>query len=375
MVKIVAEIGTSHGGDLEKARDLIKMCKAAGVDAVKMQCVIASEILHKRTGLVTLPGGKTNLYQEFSKVEQGKEFYLKCKKMAEEAGLTFISSIFGKKSLADILEIGTEYIKIASPEINYIELLEEVGRGVKEKREEGKACNIVLSSGVSTLGDIDLAIDTLKKFVPPSCITLLHCVTFYPAPPQEYNLNLLPSLSKIFGVKVGVSDHSTDNILVPVLAITKGACMIEKHVTLDKEGGGLDDKIALDKEHLSLMVEAVRKAESIISKYGKDEGSKIIRRQLKESYSEDLIESVLGDGVKRLSSSEKDNYLTTNRAAHYKMAMREGQVVNKSDVSIVRGEKNLLVGLSPKEYETILGHRLTKDVKEGEGVRWEDFLG
>lgn len=245
---IVAEVGTGHHGEKERAEELIEAAREAGADWVKTQVVWAEEILHPRCGVVPLPGGPVSLYERFRSLEVPEEFYEWFAARALEAGMRPLFSVFGMRSAAlmgRLLAVfGGEIpaVKIASPELVYVQLLDAVRR---------LGMPVVLSSGVSLLGDIETSIGVLRgegwmvpgwgrvegdgKGVP---VTLLHCVTAYPAPEEDYNLRVLPLLAGLFGVPVGVSDHSRDPELIPATAVALGARMIEKHLCLSHEGGG-----------------------------------------------------------------------------------------------------------------------------------------
>ena len=235
-MEIIAEIGTSHGGSLEKAKKLIDCAVDNGADWVKFQWVYADEILHPNTGFVKLPTGNIRLYDRFKALEVEPDFFAECERYTHEKGAKFTCSPFGIRSLEELMEIKPDAVKIASPELNHIPLLKKLAEIRKRNN-----IHVIISSGVSKLCDIERALEILGR----DNITLLHCITFYPAPEEEYNLNVIPNLSKIFGVPCGVSDHSLDPILVPSIACALGATMIEKHITLSKETDGLDDPVAL----------------------------------------------------------------------------------------------------------------------------------
>lgn len=367
MALIVAEIGTSHEGDIKKAKELVDLSKNARADVVKFQWVYADEILHPKTGFVDLPSGKISLYERFKSLECPKNFYEEMLNYSHEKDLKFMCSPFGEKSLSELVSIKPDFIKIASPELNHYQML-------KSLNEYRKNCDVpvVVSSGVSTLGDIEKALNILRTNDSKG-ITLLHCVTSYPAPEIDYNLRVIENLSRIFGVSVGVSDHSLDPIIVPVLSLLCGSKIIEKHITMSKENDGLDDKVALNGEEFSLMCHCVRQAETALKHYGEAEGKKLILKQMQDGYGKDFVEKVLGDGVKRLADSEKQNYERTNRSLHFLRDIKKGETISKNDIAALRTEKTLSVGLSPEFFNEIVGMKLTKDVKSGDGVEWDDF--
>ena len=261
---IIAELGTSHNGDIIKAKEMIDAAAEAGAGCAKFQMVFADEILHPNTGEVELPGGKIRLYDRFKQLESPPEFFEEAKEYTESQGLLFLCSPFGLKSAEFLRKLGPKIVKIASPELNYTRLLSEISRW---------GLPVLLSSGVSSLGDIEKALAILENAesepeaqgtIPrpqSASICLLHCVTAYPAPETDYNLRVLKNLAGIFGIAVGISDHSLDPELVPVLALGQGAVVIEKHFCLSRSDPGLDDPIALPPAPFAEMVSAVRRAE------------------------------------------------------------------------------------------------------------------
>ncbi|MDA3811717.1 MAG: N-acetylneuraminate synthase family protein [Spirochaetaceae bacterium] len=350
---IIAEIGTAHQGNIKKAEKLIQAATECGADCAKFQVVFADEIIHPLTGTVPLPGGETPLYEVFRELEQDLLFYKKLKTMTEKAGMTFMASPFGLKSAAILKEIGSKIYKIASPELNHYPLLKEVS-SYGEK--------IILSTGVSTLGDIEEALNITGR----KNTAILHCITAYPAPPEQYNLSLIPLYRQIFGVETGISDHTTDPVLVPVISTALGATIIEKHFTLSNTTEGLDDPIALNPKNFKLMVDKVR--------YAEESDSEEILNQLKSDYSSSLIEKIIGSGEKKLAPAEKENYGRTNRSLHALVGISEGTILTKQNCALLRTEKILHPGLSPIHFELVLGKKVTRQISNGEGIMWHDLL-
>lgn len=371
MAFVIAEIGTSHEGSVEKAKRLVDCASCAGADAVKFQWVYADEILHKKTGFVKLPSGDIPLHERFKALECPLPFYKEMLGYAHSKNMKFVCSPFGLKSLSELLSINPDYVKIASPELNHFPLLEKLSEYRKAQKKNGEnPVPVIVSSGVSRLSDIESALDILGG----ENITLLHCVTSYPAPESEYNLNLIENLRNIFGVPTGLSDHSLDPVLVPVLSVLCGAAVIEKHITLSRKESGLDDPVALEGEQFALMVHVVSQAEKALSRYGNEKGRSLILKQLEESYHCEKIRTVLGDGKKTLASSEKENYGRTNRSLHYMKNLRKGEKIKDSDIAVLRTEKILEPGISPSFLPLVLGSVLQNDVEDGNGVRLEDFI-
>ena len=371
MSLVIAEIGTSHEGSFDKAKSLIDAASDAGCDAVKFQWVYADEILHPKTGFVNLPTGQIPLYERFKQLECDVSFYKKAKEYAWSKGVKFACSPFGLKSLKELLQIEPDYVKIASPELNHFPMLKALASyRLEQKIQNKKVVPVILSSGVSTLQDIEKAIDIVGR----ESVSLLHCITSYPAPESEYNLKLITNLKNIFGIETGVSDHSLDPILVPSLTIMCGGTIIEKHITLSRKTDGLDDPVALEPEQFALMVHCVHQTEACMNRYGQIHGKEVAIKQLQESYDRELITNCLGDGIKTLAPSEKLNYGRTNRSIHYLHQMKKGQVVNKEDIAVLRTEKVLSPGVSPEYLDLVIGKRLFKDVDDGDGLNLSDFM-
>lgn len=377
LVHISAEIGTSHGGSLEKAYQLIDVAVDAGADSVKFQWVYAHEILHPNTGLVQLPGGAIPLYERFQQLEVPASFFQQVRDYARSKGCQFICSPFGLKSLEELAALSPDAIKIASPELNHHPLLQRLAEIRQEQRLQGRTpVPVIISSGVSTLADIEQALEILSNYGEGNTqgITLLHCVTSYPAPEEEYNLQVLQNLEGIFGVEVGVSDHSLDPHLVPVLATACGAHFIEKHITLSRQTEGLDDPVALEPAQFASMVQRVRQWETPIKNYGCQCGASIIMEELEEEYGKDRVQSVLGTGIKKLAPAERANYGRTNRSIHVLNDMKVGDIITQDSIAILRTEKILEPGLAPKYFSQIIGARLSKDIAAGQGVLWHHIM-
>lgn len=365
---IIAEIGTSHEGSLEKAKQLIDTACESGADCIKFQWVYADEILHPDTGEVSLPTGKIRLYDRFKQLECSKDFYIQMLNYVHEKNCKFCCSPFGLKSLKELLDINPDYVKIASPELNHYKMLEYL----RDYRSTQKnKIPVILSSGVSKLSDIEKAISILGT----ENVSLLHCITSYPAPEEEYNLKLITNLKNIFGIECGVSDHSLDPILVPSLSVACGGTIIEKHITLSKKTLGLDDPVALEGEQFATMVHVVHQSEVTLKHYGLEVGTKRIIDQISEQFGEEKVNRVIGDGVKKLALSEKENYGRTNRSIHYLHDLTKGSKISKDDIAILRTEKILTPGISPEFFDVIIGSTLNKDVKSGAGVSFSDILG
>lgn len=351
-VWVIAEAGTGHDGDLHKGKVLVEAAARAGADAVKFQHVYADEILHPKTGTVALPGGDIDLYERFRSIEQPVSFFAQLKATAEAAGISFFATPFGVRSARELRDLGVATMKVASPELNHTELLTEISR---------YGLPTILSTGVSTLADIEYALSIVGRHH----TTLLHCITAYPAPEEEYNLKVIATLSAVFGVAVGLSDHSRDPVLVPTLAVAQGATIVEKHLTVDRLGDGLDDPIAIDGEQFTEMVQSIRQAEA--------EGDAAAIKRMEDRFTANRVRRVLGDGVKRPATAEAANVGRSNRSIHATRHLRKGTPIGRDDLSTPRTEQNLTPGEHPMWMDAIVGRRPKRDIADGEGVRFDDL--
>ena len=163
-----------------------------------------------------------------------------------------------------------------------------------------------------------------------------------------------------------------------------GGSIIEKHITLSKKDSGLDDPVALEPEQFAVMVHSVKQAISIQERYKKEgkavkenlenAAEKEILKQLEYEFPSEKITAVLGTGIKRLAPAEEENYGRTNRSLHYMRSLKKGSRIQPDDISVLRTEKILSPGISPEYFSTIEGSILEKEVRSGDGVKWEDFI-
>lgn len=358
---IIAEVGTAHSGSITKAKELIDAAIYAKADCVKFQIVYAKEILHPNTGFVKLPGGNIPLYERFCALELSTSFFCDCAAYCKERGILFSASPFGTQSLLELIALNPYAIKIASPELNHLPLLNFLNDYFKT--HTNCTLPVILSSGVSLLGDIEkalFALDAVKQKA------LLHCVTSYPAPEEDYNLAILQAYKSLFGVTVGVSDHSLNPILVPVLSLAFGAKIIEKHICLSKKDGGLDDPVALEPNDFLAMTKAVHAFDGACKED--------IIKEMQNQFTKEKVKAVIGTGKKVLAPSEKQNYGRTNRSLHFMHDMQKGQKICANDISVLRTEKVLTPGIAPEWLDTVLGATLAKNCLAGEGVTFEHFL-
>lgn len=356
---IIAEIGTGHNGSIQKAKELIAAAKESGADAVKFQIVYADEILHPDTGFVELPTGRIPLYERFKDLECSIDFYTELAHYTQQQGLLFSASAFGLRSADELRQLNPAFVKIASPELNHFPLL---------ARAASFRLPVILSSGVSRLSDIERALDYLNtQGLPPDMRALLHCVTAYPAPETDYNTAVLQSLSALFNVPVGISDHSLDPAAVPIAGLLSGACILEKHICLSRTDAGLDDPVALEPAQFSRMTRIIRQLTGLPQ-------DKLLAAAAEYGYSTAFLQQIIGSGEKKLAPAEKNNYGKTNRSLHYLKDMAAGTVLHAEDIGILRTEKNLSAGEAPDMLHHFIGTVLQNAVKSGDGATLGDII-
>lgn len=252
-IRIIAEAGVNHNGSLETAKALVSAAKECGADIVKFQTMNVDGLVSKYAAMADYQ--KNNLGFEKPQKEMLKKLALKKEDFhiladyCRQAGIQFLSTPFDIDSI-HFLDSLQDMWKIPSGEITNYPYLAEIGRTGKE---------IILSTGMSTLMEVKAALNVLNDHGAGS-ITLLHCTTEYPAPPDAVNLRAMGTMGNELHCKVGYSDH-TEGIEIPVAAAAMGACIIEKHFTLDRNMPGPDHKASLEPDELKAMIKAIRKVE------------------------------------------------------------------------------------------------------------------
>ena len=255
-VMIVAELSANHAGSLQVAIDTIKAAKRAGADAIKLQTYTA-DTLTLDCNLPDFTINNGSLWDGRTYYDLYKEAYTPWKwhaelfRIAKEEGLIIFSTPFDKTAVDFLETLDNPIYKIASFEITDIPLIEYAASKMKP---------MVISTGIAQIDDIELAVETCRR-VGNNDVTLLKCTSSYPAPIEEANLCMIKEMAERFGVKTGLSDHTIGSI-APIVAITQGATMIEKHFILDHSIGGPDAAFSMDEKEFAQMVKDVRMAES-----------------------------------------------------------------------------------------------------------------
>ncbi|RRD91315.1 pseudaminic acid synthase [Conchiformibius steedae] len=327
---IIAEMSANHNGSLQTAFRLIDEAKRAGADAVKIQSYTADTItLNSNAPDFQIRGGLWDgrtLYDLYQQAHLPWDWHAPLFDYAREAGITLFSSPFDFTAVDMLEKLNAPAYKIASFEAVDLPLIRYVAQTRKP---------MIISTGMADVEEIAEAVDTARS---NGCqdLVLLHCVSGYPAPAADYNLRTLPDMAQRFGVPVGLSDHTLDNTTA-VAAVALGACVIEKHFTLDRNGGGPDDSFSLEPADLQALC-----------------------RDSKTAW------SALGQVEYALKSSEQGN-AQFRRSLYFVKDLRAGDVVDASCIRSVRPG----YGLPPKYFDEIIGKTVNTDIAANTPVRWE----
>lgn len=325
---IIAEAGVNHNGSLELAKKLVDVASEAGADAVKFQTFKADKLVSRTAQKAEYQKHTTDAaesqYDMIRKLELDESAHRELIRYCRDKKIRFLSTPFDHDSIDLLSGLGMEIFKIPSGEITNLPYLRHIGSLGKE---------VILSSGMADLGEIEDALDLLiSSGALKENITVLHATTEYPCPMNEVNLRAMRTIASAFGVRVGYSDH-TNGIEVPIAAVAMGACVIEKHFTLDRTMEGPDHKASLEPNELCAMVGAIRN-----------------------------IERALGDGVKKPSASERRNMSVARKSIVAARPIRAGESFTSENIAIKRPGN----GISPMRYDEILGQLSTRDYEEDE---------
>jgi len=356
-VYIIAEAGVNHNGNDDLAFKLVDVAVEAGADAVKFQTFKADRVVTKKAVKANYQKQTTDStesqFDMLKKLELSHEMHHKLVAYCNNKGIEFLSTAFDEESLNFLVEdLGLKTLKIPSGEITNGPLLLAYAR---------TRCDLILSTGMATLGEIEDALsvlafglsnDTTSSISPSRAafqtvfcsnegqkklkekVIILHCTTEYPTPLDEINLNALSTIHNAFRVKTGYSDHSK-GISVSIAAVALGAVIIEKHFTLDKTLPGPDHQASLDPGELKDMVIAIRG-----------------------------IERAMGDGVKRVMPSELKNKTIARRSMIVNESIKKGEILTKENISIVRPGG----GRSPMEYWDTIDKIQLSDLSQGHRI-------
>lgn len=334
-VYIIAEAGVNHNGRLDLAKQLIDAALNAGADAVKFQTFKTEKIVTLSAGMAEYQqenlGIQDTQFQMLKSLELSHDDFAALHAYAAQVGIDFLSTPDDEESLDFLVDnLGLPLIKIGSGEVTNLPYL---------RRIAAKQKPMILSTGMSTLGEVERAVRLIRD-INTSELVLLHCTTNYPCPAEEVNLNAMLTLRQAFGVRVGYSDHTMGGE-IPVAAVALGAEVIEKHLTLDKEMDGPDHRASLSPVEFSEMVRQVR-----------------------------VIEKSMGDGIKWPTPSEEKIKPLVRRRIVVARDIEEGTRIEWEHLSFKRANK----GLFADQAESILGMRLNHAMKTDDSIMFESLM-
>ncbi len=330
---IIAEIGSNHNGDMDLARHMIDAAVDCGADAVKFQSWTPSSLIAKEEY------DRNQKYDDSPKKHFGslremvERYYLRedqhreLKEYCDKKGIVFCSSAVSSEEVDMLDSLGVPFFKVASMDVNNLGLLSHIAK----KRKP-----VLLSTGMSTLAEIETAVRTLRA---GGCedIVILHCISIYPPQYEDIHLRNIPMLQQTFDLPVGFSDH-TIGFSIPLASVVLGACVIEKHFTTDKSFPGWDHEISADPVEMKIICQ---------------ESKNIVRS--------------LGSFVRTVSAAEEQKKLKFRRSVVVKHALKAGHVLQNDDLT----NKRPGTGIPPDFIKSLIGRTLKIDLEEDTLLKWE----
>jgi len=333
---IIAEIGANHNGDMDLAKKLIKSAVECGVDAVKFQSwnlksIISKEVYEQNQSYNDSPKKHFGSLKEMvEKYYLREDQHFELKQYCKNHNIEFCSTPFSKEEVDLLIELDVPFIKVASMDINNLELL-------KYMAKQGKP--MVLSSGMATLGEIEQAVKIIEEQNNDQ-IVILHCISLYPPKYKDINLNNIKMLQQVFVYPIGFSDHSM-GVFIPLASVALGCCLIEKHFTIDKELRGWDHEISADPSELRVICEESKN-----------------------------ITKALGVFKRTISEAEREKLKIFRRSIVVNREMKEGERIKLEDLNFKRPGN----GIRPDEIKYVIGRNLKRNKEYDELLYWEDLV-
>jgi N,N'-diacetyllegionaminate synthase len=337
-VLIIAEAGVNHNGNIELAKKMIDAACEAKADIVKFQTFKADKLVSRNAKMaeyqiknISSESLDNSQYQMLKKLELNEEDHVILMNYCKSKGIEFLSTSFDDESIDLLRKLKIKIWKIPSGELTNKPLLQKIGAFNE---------NIIISTGMALMSEIqDAIVILIQSGTKRDNITVLHCNTEYPTPMFDVNLNAMNEIKQKLNVRVGYSDH-TLGIEIPIAAVALGAEVIEKHFTLDRGMEGPDHKASLEPNELLQMVESIRN-----------------------------IEVAMGSGLKQPSSSEQKNIIIARKSIHLNRDLTSGSIISALDLIMKRPGD----GISPMEYEELIGKKINKDLKADHKLSLSDF--
>ncbi|MDD4778693.1 MAG: N-acetylneuraminate synthase family protein [Fermentimonas sp.] len=315
---IVGEVGSNHNGSINIARQYIRALSEIGCNAVKFQSFTPQSLFNKREN--------ENVYKILDKYKFEKEWHAELKQYADNCRIDFISTPFDEQYVDLLCEIGVDAIKIASGDITNIPLIQHIARTSKV---------IFLSTGMSTLGEVESALKCIRENG-NSNVVLLQCVGLYPTEYRYANIKAMLTMQGAFQVPVGYSDHSEGD-LVLLGAVANGACVIEKHVTFDRDEEGPDHFFAMTISEFEVMIDRIRN-----------------------------LEEAMGNGIKCPNEIEAREKHNARRGLIAQQRIAKGMMITREMIGIVRPEK----GIEARYLDLVVGRVAKLDIESGDSILW-----
>ena len=333
---IIAEAGVNHNGSIETAKKLIDAAVDAEVDYVKFQTFKAEKLVSKSAQkadyqIENSENKKESQFAMIKKLELDEETHRILIEYCKEKGIKFLSTAFDLDSIDLLDNLDIDIFKIPSGEITNLPYLRKIATKKKD---------VIVSTGMSTLSDIEAALTVLyDSGIDRDKIIVLHCNTEYPTPMSDVNLSAMNTIGEAFKVKVGYSDH-TLGIEIPIAAVARGAVCIEKHFTLDRNMPGPDHRASLEPHELKAMVTSIRN-----------------------------IEKALGNGIKKPSASEIPNIEIARKSIHLSKDLSKGHIITSKDLEMKRPG----TGISPMDLGFVIGKATTRKLSRETLLTHKDF--
>lgn len=327
---LVAEAGVNHNGDLAAARRLVDAAVRAGADAVKFQTFQASRLVSPHAPKADYQSAATgpaeSQLQMLRRLQLSPQAHRDLFAYCRERGILFLSAPFDEESADFLNQLGVAAFKIPSGEITNIPLLERVA---------GFSKPMIVSTGMASMGEVETAVNAIRR---RGCsqLILLHCVSSYPTAPVDANLAAMATVRRAFGAPVGYSDH-TMGLEIALAAVTLGACVIEKHLTLDRSLPGPDQQASLEPDEWKALVEAIRN-----------------------------VEAALGHGRKEPAPCERNVAEVARKSLHAAVDIPRGGVLSADSVALMRPG----TGLPPAMLPYVLGRVARRPIAAGEMLDW-----
>ena len=332
---IIAEIGANHNGDMDLAKKMIDSAVECGCDAVKFQSWTPKSLIAKEEY------DRNQSYDDSPKKHFGslkemvEKYYLRddqheeLKNYCQEKGVDFCSSPFSIEEIDMLVKLNVPFLKIASMDINNIPFLKYAAKTMKP---------IVVSTGMSTLAEIETAVQTIRNEGNQN-IVLLHCISIYPPKDKDIHLRNISMLQQAFNLPIGFSDHSF-GASIPLASVALGACVIEKHFTLDKDLPGWDHEISANPVEMKTICEDSKK-----------------------------IAAALGNVYRTVSDEEEQKKSKFRRSIVSSKKLTKGDVIKETDLAYKRPG----TGIPPNEYSYLIGRKLNTDLEEDSLFNWYNF--